>query len=102
VTNSLTLGATPAALTLVLSRNADFVASLTRADGTPFPDGSEISIVIDGGSPLTGTITGPTVSWEVDEAVVGTIIAASPKQARMYYELDETKVLWATGSVVVR
>lgn len=102
MTNQLTLGATPATLTLVLSRNADFVASLTRADATPFDDGSVISIVVDGGAPLVATITGPTASWEVDEVAIAAIIAATPKQARLYYELLDVKVLWASGSVVVR
>lgn len=102
MTNTLTLGAVPATLTLVLSRDADFVASLTRADGTSFPVGSAVYLEVDGGAPLAGTVTGPTVSWDIDEAAVALIIAAKPKQARLYYELDTTRMLWALGPVVVR
>lgn len=98
-----TLGNAPHRMTLVLSSGADFVASLTRADGEPWPAGEGNSVTIEVADVIwVGTPVGATITWDVDEADVTLVIAQKPKKARLFYTNGPTKVLWATGPVVIR
>lgn len=90
-------------MTLVLPTGADFVASLTRQDGTDWPAGPGIGVQIEvGAATWVATTAGPTVTWDVDEALVAAVIATAPKKARLVYVNGASKVLWATGPAVIR
>lgn len=99
---SFSLGQTPHRMTLVLSPDADFVATLTRSDGVDWPVGTSIELVVDENTPWAATVTGPSASWEIDEAVVGPVIAADPQRARLYHTIGDQRVMWASGPVAVR
>jgi hypothetical protein len=89
-------------MTVVLSPGTDFVATLARSDGQSWPAGTAIQLQLDAQAPLTSTITGATVNFNIADTVVDAAIALSPKKAKLYYINGATKLLWAAGPVVVQ
>lgn len=96
------LGQAPHRVTVVLASGSDFVATLTRSDNAAWPEGTSVELVIDNHPAWPATVDGASVNWEVDEAVVGPVIAAGPKRAKLYHTLGTARMMWATGPVVVR
>lgn len=89
-------------MTVVLSPGTDFVATLARSDGVAWPAGTAIQLQLDAQSPLSASITGTTVSFDVSDTLVDAAIALNPKKAKLYYINGSTKLLWAAGPVVVQ
>lgn len=100
--DSFTLGQAPHRMTTVLSPGTDFVAVLTRSDGNDWPPGTTVQLQIDGNTPLDATVNGPNVVFEVPDTTVDYLIGQNPVKARLYYANAGTRVLWATGPVVIR
>lgn len=97
------LGQTPHRMTTVLSPGADFVATLTRNDGVDWPVGTGVQLVVEGQvAPWAAVVAGPSLTWEIDEAVVDAVIATNlAKKGKLYYINGTTRILWASGPVVV-
>lgn len=99
--DSFTLGQAPSRMTVVLAAGADFVATLTRNDGENWPSGAAVELEL-GETVWAALVTGDTLTWDVDEAVVATVLASPPAKARLYYVNGATRMLWASGPVVTR
>jgi hypothetical protein len=100
--DSFTLGQAPYRMTVVLSPGTDFVATMTRDDGQPWPDGTVIELALVGGATWPGTVAGASVNWDVNETLVQAAVDAGVKHAKLYHVNGDTRVLWAAGPVVVR
>jgi uncharacterized membrane protein len=99
--DSFMLGAAPERMTVVLAAGTDFVATLTRDDGVVWPDGTVVELRV-GSTTWAATVAGATVTWDVDEVAVDAVLATNPTKARLYYVAGATRMLWASGPVVVR
>lgn len=93
------LGLTPEQLTVILTRDADFVAVMRRSDGTPWESGVELSLDFGTAGQWPATLTADKAEWQVDAAVVNTLLDARPRGVRLWYVNGTTKLLWASGSI---
>lgn len=94
------LGFSPVSMTLALANSADFVTTLQSQDGD-FPTSAAISIEV-GTSTWTATIVGNEARFNVDQTEVDVVIAQSPRHFRLWYVDGETRLLWGSGTVLVR
>lgn len=69
----MTFGWEPLSETIILTRNADFIMSLTNRKG-PVPVGTTVRIVLFSGETWQGTVSGDTVSWNVEADITNTIV----------------------------
>lgn len=103
--DTLALGKKALALEVSLYREADFVDSLQREDGTPWPVGSTLTLQITLGDNSTvswpATYAGDTARWNVDKVEVMAAINARPKAVRLWYVEDDADLLWGQGKVKV-
>lgn len=100
--SGFTLGYAPQEFTVLLTPGADFVSGLTTRDGSPWPDGITVTLDLGTGHVWPATVSGASLSWDVDAALVDAALADNPPRARLWYALAETRLLWATGHVSVR
>lgn len=103
--STFTLGQAPHRMTVVLAAGADFVASLYRDDGQPWPAGEGVgcSLKLTEEIAWFGPASGAAINFEVDSEEVDAAIAETPKTAKLYYEDGQgLRLLWAMGPVVLR
>lgn len=94
---TFTLGQAPEKLTVVLVAGADFVSSLDRSDGEPWPD---VEISLDFGTAVwPATLDGASARWNVDQADVDALLATRPRSVRLWYVDGPTRLLWAQGAI---
>ena len=98
---SFTLGAEVEKMTVVLSVDADFFATLRNRDGVWDP-AAVIQLRFHGGPTWTATISGADAVFEVDKAVVAPVITARISKASLYYTQGASEILWASGPVVAK
>lgn len=102
---SFTLGYTPEKFKVVLTRGADFFASLRRSDGEAWPETARLVIAFPGiDITFVATLNGPTATWNEDSLLVSDLINLKPKSVQLWYfegEDAQTEVLWAQGAPVV-
>lgn len=98
--DTIKLGHKPQKLEVELVQNADFVSGITRTNGSDWPVGLEVRIVFNdkAGTTFDGAVTGPSIEWNVDKAVVNTLIAKRPTWAWLYYKDGSLDLTWAHGS----
>lgn len=99
----ITLGYVPAPVTVNLTVGADFVQTLTTADGSDFPAGAAVSLVFGNGTVWPATVSGSTVTWDVPAATVSALQAGNPQgqlTVRVTYT-DSTgaDLVWMSGWV---
>lgn len=102
---TFTLGMDPLDMTVSLNLDADFVHTLQRQDETPWPDGSELRLVLK--MPATAdditwaaTLAGDIAAWHVDKAEVNAAIALKPKRAELRYVEGDLDLWWAAAKKV--
>lgn len=96
---TFTLGRAPEKLRVVVSADGDFISGIRRADGTDWPVGT--SLILDfGGTEWPSVNTADLALWSVDAAQVDALIAARPRRAQLWFVDGETRLLWASGSLV--
>lgn len=95
---TLTLGARPDRLTVVLVDGADFIATLTNQSG-PWGVGAVVSLVFetDPETTWTATITDASAAFNVDKVIADTIPHKTKVELR--YTLGDVDQVWARGSV---
>lgn len=101
---SVTLGAEPHDLTVILVRGADFRCVLELA--ALWPSTAQVSLAIETREPpgtvtWTATRSGTDMSFNVDVVEVNALIAQNPREARLWHVDGTLKVLWAKGQVKV-
>lgn len=96
---SIALGQIPDDLAITLVRGADFIASISTRDSSDWPDGLIVTVAFDDedSTVFTADVTGPTIAFDVDKAIVETLIDATPRLARLFYIDGDTDLLWAVG-----
>lgn len=102
---TINLGQVPEALGVTLVEEGDFIGSITNNDdpatGIPpdWPAGLVVTIKFNdpAATVFTATVTGPTIAWNVDKALVNTLIAAAPKMAWLNYKDGARDIPWARG-----
>jgi hypothetical protein len=101
--SDVVLGPQPAGFTLNLPADADFVGEVA-SDGDPFDPAAWIELRFPELDPpvawrATIDVADPHIArWNVDEILVGAVIAAGPpKRVRLHYELGPADLLWDTG-----
>lgn len=94
----LVLGARPEVLTVVLTRGADFIATLSNRNG-PWDPAAVITLVFatDPETTWTATITDASATFNVDKALADTIPARTDVELR--YTLGDVDQVWARGRV---
>lgn len=106
----VTLGLVPLDVTVVLARDAGFVASIVADDDSGWPDGTAVALVFSTsaraaqptGLRWEATVDGDTAAWDVEDEDVAAVIAAGVQFARLLYtEADGTVLLWGRGQVRV-
>lgn len=77
---NIALGYVASQLTVNLTVDADFIQTLTTADGSDWPDGTVIALVFgdDAATTWAADLSGASASWNVDKAVVNTLRTANP------------------------
>ena len=95
----LTLGASPAKMSVILTKDAAFYQELENADGA-FTAGAVIDLRI-GASTWVATIAGAVATFNIDKATVNTVITAAPKTAKLHYTDGSADLVWAIGAVVI-
>lgn len=99
---SFTLGAAPQPMSVVLPRDADFVASMTSTTGVWPGTGETLKMFDAAGTQVASwaaVIAGATASWTVDTLVVVAVIAAGARTARLHHFEDGNDLAWAAGGV---
>jgi hypothetical protein len=101
---TIAIGAAPTDLTVTLTTDTDFVATLTSSE--PWDDGIGIELWLMPaiGDPVVwpATIDGTSATWTVDSADVATALETQPKLVRLHYiDADGNVLLWAKGRVYV-
>lgn len=103
---AFTLGQAPDTLRVTLVGGADFVSSLRRKDGTPWPANSSLKLAF---SPTTGsvvewaaTFANAVAIWDVDQVDVDALIALKPRVVRLWYSEGDLRLLWAQGDIDIR
>ena len=95
----LTLGARPETLTVVLTRGADFVATLTNRNGAWDPTAT-ITLVFstDPETTWTATINGADAVFNEDKALADAIPGNTSVELR--HTVGDLDQVWARGRVV--
>lgn len=99
---SFTLGATPQPMSVVLPRDADFVASMTSTTGVWPGTGETLKLFDAAGVQVASwvaVIAGATASWNIAAATVAGVIAVNPRTARLHHAEGGNDLVWAAGSV---
>ncbi|RZT87448.1 hypothetical protein EV383_4372 [Pseudonocardia sediminis] len=101
---TLSLGYQPQALTVYLSKDSWFTASVVNDDDL-WPQGSsaELRLTSSGSNaPIVwaAAVDGASFTWSVSPSQVNAAVAAGMKQARLFYIRDGRPELWGKGSVV--
>jgi hypothetical protein len=104
--NELVLGSKPEKLKVNLVVGADVVTVIQRKDGLEWDPATDLYVEFDYGTEhpkdsFPATIDGLDARFEIDAIDVAGIIERKPKRARIWYELGELRLLWASGEVVV-
>lgn len=97
---TLTLGSAPQQLTVVLIRDADFVAVLHNSAGD-WDAGVSIELRF-GDTVWVATLAGADATFNVDKAAVNALVATKPRTARLFYVDGDVDLCWATGSASIR
>lgn len=95
---TVTLGARPDLLTVVLVTGADFIATLTNQAG-PWAEGATVALVFsdDAATTWAATITAADATFNVDKAIADAIPHRT--KAELHYTLGAVDQVWARGSV---
>lgn len=96
---TVTLGAVPQQMTLALVEGGDFVCTLVSGDGD-WPATAQVAIDV-GGQTWAGTLAGADARFDVDKALVATVIAAKPRRFTLRYVDGTTDLTWGVGPVVI-
>lgn len=96
----ITLGRRPDTLNVILSRTADFIATLHRQDNTAWPAGTVVTLTI-GETSWPATVAGADLSWNVDKATVATAHAAGTHPATLTLTQGTADLTWAEGKAFV-
>lgn len=101
--STLTLGAQPVELDVILNADADFAPSIARDDDSNFSVGAVLKLVFTfrGSDPVEwiSSINGSTATWNIDKVQVNAVIAAHPSSVKLWLIEGSTETLWATGIV---
>jgi hypothetical protein len=102
----LELGSVPETLRVILVRGADFVSTLRRKDGSPWPVGSQIILEFQrAGAPSyewAAATNGALAVWDVDQQDVDAVIAGRVRGVKLWYVEGGLRLLWAQGDIDVR
>lgn len=100
---SYALGYVPSGVTVHLTRNADFIQSLSTVDGSDWPDGTIVQLTLDGSTTWEATVDGPDVVWNVDkvdvEAFRATTESSRSSAVLTYSDGAGVDLVWMTGRV---
>jgi hypothetical protein len=96
------------ALTINLTRDADWIRKFVATGGDTFPAGCVVEIrwydeagdLIDTGTTWQATVTPTEANWNIDKAEVNTLIAAAPAKAKLFYIDGTIDLLWAMANSV--
>lgn len=102
---TVTLGSVPQMLKVILTKNADFVASMKKADNTSWPSAQLfLQFEIKDASPIVwqASFSGAVASWNVDLVDVNALLAAKPRGVKLWYDEGDYEALWAQGEIDVR
>jgi hypothetical protein len=110
----LTLGNKPLDIEVLLYAGYDFVDGIGRDDGTPWPEGSSLTLVLPsrtGDTEWPATFDTESVMvdgearwfarWDVDQTDVDAAIATKPTGAKLRFVNGGSKLLWGQGKVKI-
>lgn len=99
----INLGQKVKSLSVELTQDADFVATMRRADATDWPAGLEVKLKFSD-TPATvfnAVVSGSTITWSIDKADVNTLIARKPLTVQLTYRDPNVgtglDLIWAVG-----
>ncbi|VXC09174.1 hypothetical protein [Aeromicrobium sp. 9AM] len=95
---SITLGNQPDSLQVVLTRDADFVSTLTNSDGDWSPT-CTIELRIGDDTVWPATIVDNVASFDVDKVAVNDLLEDGATKVRLFYTDGAADLCWAKGSV---
>lgn len=99
------LVSSPLVLKINLTRDADFIREIEAVSPDTFPAGSTVSLQFRdaGGAVLTtwnAAVTSTDAIFNVDKAVVNTLIGQNPASCRLIYTDGAVDILWAIAQTV--
>lgn len=99
---TVTLGFKPASLVVPLTKDADFVATITTQDGSDFADGAAVTLELTKAhsDPIlwAATIDGDTARWDVDKTDVNALVPGTVYTARVLYsDTAGNDLVWFSG-----
>lgn len=94
----IVLGSTPEEIEVVLTRNADFFCTLITEDGTDWPAGVDIRLIL-GATSFDAVIVGDEASFSIQESEVNDLIDARVAKAKLMYIEGTSDICWGVGVV---
>lgn len=85
-----------------LGRDNDFVQTLTRTDGQPWPAGTVVRLLLGDTVTWPATVSGASLVWNVDKATVNTVLdtlTTRPKARIVYTDAAGLDLTLTTGMV---
>lgn len=103
--STVALGFVPIQLSVHLTRDADFAATLRTSDSSNFPSGTAVTLELQksgsAASTWAATVAADSAVWNVDKAVVNALVPRTRYAARVIYnDGTGTDLVWFSGSVV--
>lgn len=92
------MGVEPETLRVILATGADFTCTLRLNE--PWPAGTSLALVFDGGSSWPATIADTDAVFHVDKATADTMVKGTG--VKLVYTNGTTDQVWAIGGVVRR
>lgn len=99
----LALGTAPLSLDVLLPRDADFIATLTRDDDVAWADTATVFLQFNfrnaPAQQWDAELDGASVLFNVDKVEVNAVLDARPSNVKLWFIDGDVEVLWASGKV---